>query len=359
MRILVTGGAGFIGSSLVRHLIQQNGVEVINVDKLTYAGNSDSLDAVQGSDRYTFEKVDICDGPAVSRLYQQYTPDRVVHLAAESHVDRSIDSPAAFMDTNIMGTYHLLESGLRYWSSLKADKKKAFRFLHVSTDEVFGSLGSSGLFTEDTPYKPNSPYSASKASADHIVRAWFHTYDFPVVTTHCSNNYGPFQFPEKLIPLCILKAMEGKKLPIYGKGDNVRDWLFVQDHVEAMLEVLERGKFGETYNIGGNNERQNVNVVRMLCQILDELLPNSPHKPHEKLMTFVEDRPGHDRRYAMDITKIETELGWVPKETFETGLKKTVHWYLENKQWWKRILDGKYLGERLGKIENQQGSASK
>ena len=347
-KILVTGGAGFIGSALVRHLINNTDHTVINVDALTYAGNLESLAPVSGNSRHIFEQVDIRDRAELDRLFQQHQPDAVMHLAAESHVDRSIDGPAEFIQTNIIGTYNLLEAARSYWNSLQSQQKEAFRFLHVSTDEVYGSLGESGFFTETTPYQPNSPYSASKASSDHLVRAWHHTYGFPVLTTNCSNNYGPYQFPEKLIPLMILNALEGKALPIYGKGDNIRDWLYVDDHVRALLTVLEKGRLGETYNIGGHNEKTNLEVVKTLCALLDELKPNSPHAPHENLITFVTDRPGHDQRYAIDATKMAQELGWRPQETFETGLRSTVDWYLNNATWCQHVQDGSYQRERLG-----------
>lgn len=345
---MVTGGAGFIGSAVVRQLIDETDATVINVDKLTYAGNLESLAEVAGSPRYHFEQVDICDAPAVQRLFANYQPDAIMHLAAESHVDRSIDGPAEFIQTNIVGTYTLLDTARGYWSGLSGERKAAFRFHHISTDEVYGSLGADGLFTEETAYEPNSPYSASKASSDHLVRAWHHTYGLPVVTTNCSNNYGPYHFPEKLIPLVIIKALRGESLPIYGKGDNVRDWLYVEDHARALRLVLEQGRLGETYNIGGHNERTNLQVVQGICALLDELLPQSPHKPHANLITFVADRPGHDKRYAIDASKIERELGWRPQESFESGLRKTVQWYLRNSAWWQRVLDGSYRGERLG-----------
>lgn len=346
--ILVTGGAGFIGSALVRHMVQQTDYTVINVDALTYSGNLESLRVVEGCDNYVFEQVDICDAAAVARLFEQYKPQAVIHLAAESHVDRSIDGPAEFIQTNIVGTYTLLEAAREYWSSAEADQKDRFRFHHVSTDEVFGSLGDEGLFSESSPYQPNSPYSASKAASDHLVNAWHHTYGLPTVMTNCSNNYGPFQFPEKLIPLIILNAMEGKPLPVYGKGDNVRDWLYVDDHVSALLKVLENGRIGETYNIGGHNEKTNLEVVGAVCALLDELLPESPFRPHRELITYVQDRPGHDQRYAIDATKIDNELNWRPQETFESGLRKTVQWYLDNPGWCRHVQDGSYQRERLG-----------
>ncbi len=348
MKLIVTGGAGFIGSALIRYLINDTTTTVLNVDKLTYAGNLDSLASASDSPRYHFAQVDICDGHALQQVFAEFQPDAVMHLAAESHVDRSIDGPAEFINTNIVGTYSLLETARSYWQSLESEAKKRFRFHQVSTDEVYGSLHQSGFFTESTPYQPNSPYSASKAASDHLVRAWHHTYKLPVVTTNCSNNYGPYQFPEKLIPLIILNALEGKPLPVYGKGENVRDWLYVDDHASALYLVLEHGKLGDTYNIGGHNEKTNLEVVQTLCSLLDELLPSSPHKPHNQLIIFVTDRPGHDLRYAIDASKIQKVLGWKPQETFETGLRKTVQWYLDNPEWWQRVRDGSYRGERLG-----------
>jgi dTDP-glucose 4,6-dehydratase len=343
LKLIVTGGAGFIGSAVIRHLINETNVTVMNLDKLTYAGNLESLTPVSDNPRYHFAQVDICDKPALEQVFNEFEPDAVMHLAAESHVDRSIDAPAEFINTNIVGTYNLLDVSRRFYT-----KKPQFRFHHVSTDEVYGSLGATGLFTESTSYKPNSPYSASKAASDHLVRAWLHTFDLPVVTTNCSNNYGPYQFPEKLVPLIILNALEGKPLPVYGKGDNVRDWLYVDDHARALCLVLEQGEIGETYNIGGHNEKTNLEVVETLCSLLDEMLPNSAHKPHYELVNFVTDRPGHDLRYAIDATKIQQTLGWQPEETFETGLRKTVQWYLDNREWWQRVQDGSYRGERLG-----------
>jgi dTDP-glucose 4,6-dehydratase len=348
LKLIVTGGAGFIGSAVIRHLIQNTEHHVMNVDKLTYAGNLDSLVTVANSPRYQFAQLDIVDANAMNQLFQSYQPDAIMHLAAESHVDRSIDKPAEFIETNIIGTYTLLEAARTYWQALPEPRKSAFRFHHISTDEVYGSLGEDGLFTETNPYQPNSPYSASKASSDHLVRAWHHTFKLPVLTTNCSNNYGGYQFPEKLIPLMILNALEGKALPIYGKGENIRDWLYVDDHARALCLVLEQGVVGETYNIGGHNEQKNIDVVLLICEILDELLPNSAFKPHKQLLTYVTDRPGHDLRYAIDASKIARELGWKPEETFETGLRKTVEWYLQNKQWWQRVRDGSYRGERLG-----------
>ena len=339
-KILITGGAGFIGSAVIRQLIAETAVTVINVDKLTYAGNLQSLASVADSPRYHFERVDICDAAEVARLFREHQPDAVMHLAAESHVDRSISGPAAFIETNIVGTYTLLEAAREYWSGLPAERKNAFRFHHISTDEVYGSLGDTGFFTENTAYQPNSPYSASKASSDHLVRAWHHTYGLPVVTTNCSNNYGPYHFPEKLIQLIILNACNGKPLPIYGKGDNIRDWLYVDDHARALRLVLEKGRLGETYNIGGWNEKTNLEVVHAICAILDELRPQE--KPYTSLITYVQDRPGHDRRYAIDASKIANELGWKPLETFETGLRKTVAWYLANTAWTDAVISGEY-----------------
>ena len=344
--VLVTGGAGFIGSALVRHLAARPGLRVVNVDKLTYAGNPESVAPVADRDNYVFEHVDVCDADEVARLFDQYQPVGVYHLAAESHVDRSIDGPAAFVQTNVVGTFTLLDAARRYWQGLAEPERDAFRFLHVSTDEVYGTLGESDLFTEETPYAPNSPYSASKAGSDHLARAWFHTFGFPVVTTNCSNNYGPYQYPEKLIPVVILKAFAGEPIPVYGTGQNVRDWLYVQDHVEALEAAFERGQPGEVYNIGGHNEKTNLDVVRGICAVLDEVRPE--HAPHADLVEFVADRPGHDWRYAIDAGKIERELGWTPAETFETGLRKTVRWYLANGGWCDRVRDGSYRMERLG-----------
>ena len=345
-RILVTGGTGFIGSAVVRQLVTETGATVINLDKLTYAANPASLAALAGNPRYVFERADICDGAALARIFAEHRPDAVMHLAAESHVDRSIDGPGAFMDTNIIGTYRLLEAARGHWLKLEGSERDGFRFLHISTDEVFGSLGPEGSFTETTPYQPHSPYSASKASSDHLVRAWHDTYGLPVLLTNCSNNYGPRQFPEKLIPLMILKGLAGQPLPIYGKGENIRDWLYVEDHARALRLVLERGRVGESYNVGGRCERTNLAVVHTLCALLDELNPAGA--PHERLITYVADRPGHDLRYAIDAGKIDRELGWRPQETFETGLRKTVEWYLANRPWWQAIADGSYQGQRLG-----------
>jgi len=351
MKIIVTGGAGFIGSAVIRQYINDTDHEVVNLDALTYAGNLESLVEVESKSRYHFEQVDIRDTDEVERVFNTYQPDAIMHLAAESHVDRSIDGPADFIMTNIVGTYNLLDVARRYWSSLAVEKKNQFRFHHVSTDEVYGDLEATGYFTEKTAYDPSSPYSASKASSDHLVRAWYRTYGFPVVVTNCSNNYGPYQFPEKLIPLVTLNALEGKVLPVYGDGSQVRDWLHVDDHARALRLVLEQGKTGETYNIGGHNEKTNLDVVKTICSLLDELVPDSPYKPHAALIEFVTDRPGHDVRYAIDADKIEKELGWVPQETFESGIEKTIKWYLDNKQWCRHVQDGSYQRERLGVME--------
>nr|WP_290618113.1 MULTISPECIES: dTDP-glucose 4,6-dehydratase [unclassified Arsukibacterium] len=353
MKIMVTGGAGFIGSAVVRHIIDDTADRVVNVDKLTYAGNLNSVAAVSGSERYTFEQADVCDAEAMQVLFTKHQPDAVMHLAAESHVDRSIDGPAAFIETNIVGTYTLLEAARNYWNDLPSARKTAFRFHHISTDEVYGDLhGTDDFFTENTPYAPSSPYSASKASSDHLVRAWHRTYGLPVVVTNCSNNYGPCHFPEKLIPLIILNALAGKPLPVYGKGNQIRDWLYVEDHAQALYRVVTEGKVGETYNIGGHNEKQNLDVVKTICSILEELAPikntSLNIQNYESLITFVQDRPGHDLRYAIDASKIERELGWKPAETFETGLRKTVQWYLDNRAWWQAVLDSSYQLERLG-----------
>jgi dTDP-glucose 4,6-dehydratase len=348
MTVLVTGGAGFIGSAVVRLLIAETGHRVVNLDKLTYAANPDALDAVAGHPRYRFERADICDAAALADIFARHDPDAVMHLAAETHVDRSIDGPAAFVQTNVVGTQILLDAALRHWRGMPAGRAARFRFHHVSTDEVFGSLGPTGLFTETTRYEPNSPYSASKAASDHLVRAWHGTYGLPVVLSNCSNNYGPFQFPEKLIPLTIVKALSGEALPVYGTGDNVRDWLHVEDHARALLDVLARGRVGESYNVGGRSERTNIEVVRSICAQLDEMAPCAAGRKHADLITFVADRPGHDKRYAMDASKIERELGWVPRETFESGLRGTVSWYLENRPWWERIRLSRYGGGRLG-----------
>jgi dTDP-glucose 4,6-dehydratase len=347
MRIMVTGGAGFIGSAVVRRLISGSEHNVCVIDKLTYAGNTASLPAVTAGGRLSFERADIADSAALRKIFDLFSPDLVMHLAAESHVDRSIDGPSDFVQANIVGTFVLLQEALRYWRALSGDRKDGFRFHHVSTDEVFGSLGPEGFFVEDTPYAPTSPYSASKASSDHLVRAWGHTYKLPILVTNCSNNYGPYQFPEKLIPLMILNALEGKALPVYGTGENVRDWLYVDDHVDALLAVAARGVVGETYNIGGHNEVRNIDVVRRICAILDEIRPDKAGS-RERLITFVTDRPGHDARYAIDAGKISRDLGWRPVQTFETGLKLTVEWYLSNPKWWSDIRTGVYRGERLG-----------
>lgn len=348
MKLLITGGAGFIGSAVVRHVIRTTDWTVANVDVLTYAGNLESLAEASTSNRHRHYKVDIRDRPALDAVFAETKPDAVLHLAAESHVDRSIDGAAPFIETNVGGTYTLLEATLAYWRTLDGEARPRFRFQHISTDEVFGSLGPTGKFTESTPYAPNSPYSASKAASDHLVRAWHHTYGLPVLTTNCSNNYGPYHFPEKLIPLIILRALRGEKLPVYGKGENVRDWLHVEDHAEALTTVLTRGRPGESYNVGGDSERRNIDVVRAICGLLDEMVPDSPNRPHERLIDFVTDRPGHDARYAIDASKIRRELGWRPRHTFEEGLRDTVRWFLDNKVWWERIMSGAYRGERLG-----------
>ncbi|RYY74760.1 MAG: dTDP-glucose 4,6-dehydratase [Gammaproteobacteria bacterium] len=357
MKILVTGGAGFIGSAVVRHIIENTQDSVINLDRLTYAGNLESLKSISSSNRYNFEKVDICNAIEVARVFNQHRPDVVMHLAAESHVDRSIDGPASFIETNIVGTYVLLEAAREYWKSLDIVSRDKFRFHHISTDEVYGDLENpEDLFTETTPYAPSSPYSASKASSDHLVRAWLRTYGLPTVVTNCSNNYGPFHFPEKLIPLVILNALEGKPLPIYGRGNQIRDWLYVEDHARALYKVVTEGAIGETYNIGGHNEKQNIDVVNKICELLDELRPLSSTDfkiaSHKELITFVKDRPGHDLRYAIDASKIQRELDWTPKESFESGIRKTVMWYLENLNWAHRVQDGSYQRERLGSENN-------
>lgn len=349
MKIIVTGGAGFIGSALVRYVINNTSDEVMVVDKLTYAGNLESLASVADDSRYSFRQADICDRVFLDNIFQEFQPDAIMHLAAESHVDRSIDGPAAFIETNIVGTYTLLEAARHYWSKL--EDKSHFRFHHISTDEVYGDLHcSDALFTESTPYDPSSPYSASKAASDHLVRAWARTYKLPVLVTNCSNNYGPYHFPEKLIPLVILNALEGKPLPVYGDGSQIRDWLYVEDHARALYTVLTQGKIGETYNIGGHNERKNIDVVLTICRLLDEIIQDKPAgiEHFEQLIAYVTDRPGHDLRYAIDASKIERDLGWVPQETFESGIRKTVEWYLNNASWWQRVQDGSYARERQG-----------
>ena len=354
MKLLITGGAGFIGSAVIRHILANTNDAVVNVDKLTYAGNLESLSGVVDTPRYAFEQVDICDRPAMDRVFKEHQPDAVMHLAAESHVDRSIDGPAAFIETNIVGTYTLLEAARQYWQSLESTRKVGFRFHHISTDEVYGDLphpdetanAEEVLFTEQTAYAPSSPYSASKASSDHLVRAWQRTYGLPVLITNCSNNYGPFHFPEKLVPLVILNALEGKPLPIYGNGDQIRDWLYVEDHARALYKVVKDGLPGETYNIGGHNEKQNIEVVKTICDVLQELRPKG--SSYRDLITHVKDRPGHDMRYAIDAGKIEKELGWAPEETFESGIRKTVQWYLDNLDWCQRVQDGSYQRQRLG-----------
>lgn len=365
MKILVTGGAGFIGSAVVRHIIENTSDSVVNVDCLTYAGNLESLASIESSERYVFQKVNICDRVELDRVLATHKPDAVMHLAAESHVDRSITGPAAFIETNVVGTYTLLEATRAYWNTLDATAKQTFRFHHISTDEVYGDLPHPDevaegtelpMFLETTPYAPSSPYSASKASSDHLVRAWLRTYGLPTIVTNCSNNYGPYHFPEKLIPLVILNALEGKELPIYGKGDQIRDWLFVEDHARALYKVVTEGIVGETYNIGGHNEKQNLEVVHTICSILDLLVPKAT--PYSEQITYVQDRPGHDRRYAIDSSKMQTELGWTPKETFETGLKKTVQWYLDNGDWCKNVQDGSYQRERLG-VESKAAEEAK
>jgi dTDP-glucose 4,6-dehydratase len=352
MRVIVTGGAGFIGSALVRHLVLERAYDVLNVDALTYAGNLASLESVEGRPSYRFLQADICDRPAMEQAVSEFRPDRIMHLAAESHVDRSITGAADFIQTNVIGTFTLLETARDYWSGLSEGQKSAFRFLHVSTDEVYGSLRDDGLFREDTPYDPSSPYSASKASSDHLAKAWERTYGLPVVVSNCSNNYGPYHFPEKLIPLTILNALAGEKLPVYGRGENVRDWLYVEDHARALDLIAERGRVGETYNVGGRNERQNIDVVRTICDVLDRLRP--ANQPRQELIEFVTDRPGHDARYAIDASKLETELGWRARENFDTGIEKTVQWYLDNEWWWQPLRD-RYAGQRLGLLSGAKG----
>jgi dTDP-glucose 4,6-dehydratase len=352
MKILVTGGAGFIGSAVIRHLLHEGEAEVVNVDKLTYAATPEALEDAAENPRYAFAKIDICDGPALRDVFAEQRPDAVMHLAAESHVDRSIDDAADFIQTNVVGTYRLLETATAWWRELEGAAQRDFRFHHISTDEVFGALGAEGQFTEETPYRPNSPYSASKAASDHFVRAWHHTYGLPVVTSNCSNNYGPYQFPEKLIPLMIISALEGRPLPVYGKGENVRDWLHVEDHARALVAVLTQGRRGETYNVGGDSELRNLDVVGMICDLVDELRPRpetvAGGGTRRDLIAFVADRPGHDLRYAVDASKIKQELGWAPRESFASGLRKTVAWYLEHEDWWRGILARRYQGERLG-----------
>jgi dTDP-glucose 4,6-dehydratase len=348
MKILVTGGAGFIGSAVIRHIVRATDWTVANVDKLTYAGNLESLAQARTSNRHTHFKVDICDRPAIAEIFRAVQPDAVLHLAAESHVDRSIDGAAPFIETNVSGTYVMLDAALAYWRTLDEAARGRFRFQHISTDEVFGSLGPTGRFSETTPYQPNSPYSATKAASDHLVRAWHHTYGLPTLATNCSNNYGPYHFPEKLIPLVIIRALRGETLPVYGKGENVRDWLHVEDHAEALTLVLRNGRPGETYNVGGDSERRNIEVVEAICALLDEMLPDGPNRPHAGLIRFVTDRPGHDARYAIDAAKIRDELGWRPRHSFEDGLRQTVRWYLDHKEWWERVMSGAYRGERLG-----------
>ena len=352
-KLLITGGAGFIGSATIRYIINNTSHSIVNIDKLTYAGNLESLELIENNSRYYFEKIDICNAKEIKRVFDEHKPDLVIHLAAESHVDRSIDNPDDFIQTNIFGTYIMLEEARKFWSGLKGVQKDNFRFHHVSTDEVYGDLvDKNDLFTEDTAYAPSSPYSASKASSDHLVRSWYRTYNFPIVITNCSNNYGPYQFPEKLIPTIILNALSGKKLPVYGNGQQIRDWLYVDDHVRALLSVALKGKVGETYNIGGHNEMKNIDVVKFICKILDKLKPSKFKgiKNYEQLITFVDDRAGHDERYAIDASKIKNILGWVPKESFETGIQKTVEWYLKNQSWCANVKDGSYRGDRLGML---------
>lgn len=348
MRVVVTGGAGFIGSAVVRHLVLEKAYDVLNIDKLTYAGNLTSLRAVEGNSSYRFLKADICNGQAIGEALESFKPDRIMHLAAESHVDRSITGAKDFVETNVLGTFTMLECARAYWQSLQGQKREDFRFLHVSTDEVYGSLGEHGLFTETTPYDPSSPYSASKAASDHLAKAWARTYKMPVIVSNCSNNYGPYHFPEKLIPLVILNALEKKTLPVYGSGANIRDWLYVEDHARALDLIAERGRVGETYNVGGRNERRNIDVVKTICLLMDQLRPAA--EPHTNLIEYVDDRPGHDARYAIDATKLEDDLGWKALENFDTGIEKTVRWYLENQWWWEPLRHG-YDGQRLGLLK--------
>lgn len=348
MKIIVTGGAGFIGSAVIRHIIGETDWQVVNLDCLTYAGNLDSIAEASRSPRYKFAHIDICNADHIHKLFTEEQPDAIMHLAAESHVDRSIDGPGAFIQTNILGTYNLLKNALHYWQHLDSPRKEKFRFHHISTDEVFGSLGPDGHFNPESQYRPNSPYSASKAASDHLVRAWFHTYGLPTLTTNCSNNYGPFQFPEKLIPLIITKALACQPLPVYGAGQNIRDWLYVDDHARALVLALQHGRPGEVYTIGGGTERRNIDVVTDLCAILDEAVPRADKRPYADLIEYVTDRPGHDARYAVEFSKMHEELGWQPRETFESGLRKTVDWYLTNRTWWERVISGAYRGERLG-----------
>lgn len=346
MKIIVTGGAGFIGSAVTRHIVRDTSAQVVVLDKLTYAANLDSLAPISDSTRYAFKKLDICDAEAMMAIMKAEQPDLVLHLAAESHVDRSITGSRAFIETNVLGTYNLLEAALEYWKGLKGSKKDEFRFLHVSTDEVYGSLGSEGLFEETTPYDPSSPYSSSKAASDHLAVAWYRTYGLPVIISNCSNNYGPYQFPEKLIPLMILNALHGQPLPVYGNGQNIRDWLYVDDHAKALLQIAERGRCGEKYNVGGMNERTNLEVVERICDIVDDLSPGE--RPRRELLSFVKDRPGHDQRYAIDATKLTREIGWKAEENFDSGIRKTVEWYLNNPAWWQPLRNTVYSGERLG-----------
>ena len=348
LRVLVTGGAGFIGSALVRHLINETEHLVLNVDALTYAGNLSSLESVEHDPRYRFARADVCDAPTIGRLIGEFRPDVITHLAAESHVDRSIDGPAAFVQTNLVGTFTMLAAALDYWRGLDAEGQQSFRFHHISTDEVFGSLGEDGFFTEETPYDPRSPYSASKAGSDHLVRAWHHTYGLPILLTNCSNNYGPYHFPEKLIPLMIIKCLAGESLPVYGQGLNVRDWLYVEDHVRALTRVFEAGRPGESYIIGGRSERRNIDVVTTICETLDRIRPRADGKSYREQISYVADRPGHDHRYAIDPSRLDRELGWRAQESFESGIEKTIRWYLDNEGWWRAILSGAYAGERLG-----------